>query len=201
MADGKRGMADEPDDEAFAEVQFNEHVKAFFLNLAAKGKVAWNRWRHDPANEDVQVTFAGVDFSEKPRDQIDFSGFEFGDGADFFECIWLSAEWEEIRENTEVFVPGRALFVGATFGDGAQFTGAKFGDGANFTGVTFDAGASFVVAAFGDHAHFANAVFGNEARFDFATFGDFTNFESTTFGITAFFGGITFGNGIFFDRA
>ena len=59
-----------------------EH-QGFFLALAAKGKDAWNAWRRDPANEDVRVTFAGIDFSEPPKDQIDFSGFEFGDKANF----------------------------------------------------------------------------------------------------------------------
>jgi hypothetical protein len=31
----------------------------------------------------VYVTFAGADFSEVPKDKIDFTGFEFGDFADF----------------------------------------------------------------------------------------------------------------------
>ena len=63
-------MVDEPGDKPRAEVQSNEHVKAFFLELAANGKDAWNAWRRDPANKDVRVTFAGIDFSEAPRDEI-----------------------------------------------------------------------------------------------------------------------------------
>jgi hypothetical protein len=58
-------MADDdettPREEASAEEQANEHVKAFFLALAAKGKEAWNAWRRDPANKDVRVTFAGIE--------------------------------------------------------------------------------------------------------------------------------------------
>jgi hypothetical protein len=46
----------------------------FFLDLASKGKSAWTAWRCDPANKYERVTFAGVDFSEGPRDRIDFSG-------------------------------------------------------------------------------------------------------------------------------
>jgi hypothetical protein len=62
----------------------------FFLDLASKGKSAWTAWRCDPANKFERVTFAGVDFSEAPRDQIDFWGFEFGDFADFSRCLgWL----------------------------------------------------------------------------------------------------------------
>ena len=70
-------MADEPGDEPPAEKP--KYDQAFFLALAAKGKDAWNAWRRDPANKDIHVTFAGIDFSEAPRDEIDFSGFEFGD--------------------------------------------------------------------------------------------------------------------------
>ena len=49
--------------------------QTFFRDLAAKGKDEWNKWRRDPANENVPVNFAGVDFSEPSRDRIDFSGF------------------------------------------------------------------------------------------------------------------------------
>jgi hypothetical protein len=81
-------MADKntPGDEPPAEKP--KYDQAFFLALAAKGKDEWNAWRRDPANKDVRVTFAGVDFSEPPRDGIDFSGFEFGVHADFSKCKW-----------------------------------------------------------------------------------------------------------------
>jgi len=99
----------------------------FFLALAAKGKDAWNAWRRDRANSNVQVTFKGVDFSVSPRDQIDFSGFEFGDRADFSECIWRGVPWRfgddfergygfGVRFDPKGFRPGRASFIGATFG-------------------------------------------------------------------------------------
>ncbi len=70
-----------------AEIQYDEHVKAFFLDLAAKGKDAWNAWRRDPANEWERVTFVGIDFSKAPLDTLDFSGFEFGHWVDFSGCV------------------------------------------------------------------------------------------------------------------
>ncbi|MGH6821019.1 MAG: hypothetical protein ACREDU_09190, partial [Methylocella sp.] len=82
----------------------------FFLDLAAKGKYAWNAWRRIPANKGVRVNFAGVDFSEAPRDGIDFSGFEFGDSANFSQCKWRGVE---CVEPPEAFKPGRACFTGA----------------------------------------------------------------------------------------
>ena len=92
--------------------QSNEHVKAFFLDLAAKGKNTWNVWRRDPASEGVCVTFAGIDFSEAPRDQIDFTAFEFGDCADFSQCKWRGVDWFRAGA-TDIFKPGRACFPGA----------------------------------------------------------------------------------------
>jgi hypothetical protein len=75
--------------------QFGEHDQAFFRALAGKGKDEWNKWRGDPANKDVRVTFAGVDFSESPNDKLNFEGFEFGDDADFSGC--LSSSPGELR--------------------------------------------------------------------------------------------------------
>ena len=36
-----------------------KYDQAFFLNLAAKGKDAWNAWRRDPANEDSARDLCG----------------------------------------------------------------------------------------------------------------------------------------------
>jgi hypothetical protein len=56
----------------------------------------------------VRVTFAGIDFSEAPRDMINFEGFEFGDNADFSECKWRGVQWKEIEGDTKASKPGRA---------------------------------------------------------------------------------------------
>jgi hypothetical protein len=95
---GTSGMGDgdetAPVGEPAAEEQSDEHVKAFFLDLAAKGKEAWNEWRRNPANERERATFAGVDFSKAPLDTIDFSSFEFGHWADFSGCVWRGVAWQ-----------------------------------------------------------------------------------------------------------
>jgi hypothetical protein len=112
---------------ADAEDPSKKYDQAFFLDLAAKGKEAWNAWRRDPANEGVRVTFAGIDFSAAPRDGIDFSGFEFGDEADFSDCKWRGVVWADIEEDLKRFETGRACFTGASFGHQARFNGAIFG--------------------------------------------------------------------------
>lgn len=73
-------MADESETEPGrgeppAEAQSQKYDQAFFLDLAAKGKDAWNAWRRDPASKDVHVTFAGIDFSEALKDQITTAGY------------------------------------------------------------------------------------------------------------------------------
>jgi hypothetical protein len=183
MADGNEAA---PGDEPPAE----DSSKAFFLALAAKGKEAWNAWRRDPANKDVRVTFAGIDFSQAPMDGIDFSGFEFGDYANFSRCKWRGVKWEE---SFEVFLPGRASFNCAAFGDEANFIGAAFGDGANFTGAAFGDRAIFFNAAFGDGANFTGAAFGYVVTFEYAAFGDEANFTGAAFGDDANFTGAAFG--------
>jgi hypothetical protein len=138
-------MADEaaPEDEPPGGVPSKKYDQAFFLALAAKGKEAWNAWRRDPANKDVRVTFAGIDFSVAPN-QINFQGFEFGDHANL---SWRGGNWEEIQKDPGNFTPGCANFNAATFGDEASFTGAVFGDCAEFTSVTFGERANFTAAA------------------------------------------------------
>lgn len=149
----------------------------FFLALAAKGKDAWNAWRRDPANKDVHVTFVSIDFSEAPRDGIDFSGFEFGDYADFSGCRWRGVRWQEIGENPKAFAPGRACFTGAAFGHRASFTGAAFGGWATLSSATFGGLPMFIGASFGDGAEFSGATFGNVANFGGAIFGDEAQFD------------------------
>lgn len=200
-----------------------EYDQEFFLALATKGKDAWNAWRRDPANKDVHVTFKGVDFSEPPKDQIDFSGFEFGDEADFSGCKWRGAGWEETRYDPDGFAPGRASFADAAFGYGATFASAIFADRAifshavfgvisNFAGAVFGyladfSGAdlgweiTFARVAFADRAIFACATFGALAKFTDATFGNRADFQNSRFEHTAEFSGTAFGENVTFENA
>jgi uncharacterized protein YjbI with pentapeptide repeats len=168
----------------------SEFDQNFFLDLAAKGRDAWNAWRRDPANQEVRVTIAGVDFSEPSRQRIDFSGFELGDGADFSGCNWNGAY-------SMAFARDRAPFTGAIFGHGANFTGAAFGNLADFQGATFGDSAHFIGAAFGHTANFQGATFGDYAHFVCAAFGNFADFKGATFGDSANFTGATFPDGNF----
>jgi uncharacterized protein YjbI with pentapeptide repeats len=189
MADGNEAA---PGDEPPAEALSKKYDQAFFLALAAKGKDASNAWRRDPANKDRRVTFAGIDFREAPRDGIDFSGFEFGDNANFSACKWQGVEWAEVQKDPKAFVPGRACFIGAVFGARANFTRAilgnqasfvhaNFGEYANFVDARFFSGANVAEADFGSGANFTGTVFGEQARFAASTFGKEAKFDKTHF--------------------
>jgi uncharacterized protein YjbI with pentapeptide repeats len=163
--------------------QSKKYDQEFFLALAAKGKDAWNAWRRDPANKDVPVTFAGVDFSVAPNDQINFSGFEFGDYADFSNCKWQTA-----------------VFKRTVFGDHAKFGNAIFNGWADFTGATFSLGVQFCSADFGGGAFFRRTKFSHEANFKGATFGTGVTFERAIFGHNARFEGVSLGHKAVFKR-
>jgi Pentapeptide repeats (9 copies) len=186
-----------------------KYDQEFFLALAAKGKDAWNEWRRDPANKDVRVTFASVDFAQAPRDQINFEGFEFGDHADFSGCKWGGAGWKP--RDIQALAQGIS-FTSATFGDDANFAGAAFicharfdkvtfGHQANFLGAAFELTAKFAGAAFGFRANFTGAAFKHSADFTGASFGSHAHFDSVNFGFDTRFSGATFDNSAFFTGA
>jgi Pentapeptide repeats (9 copies) len=191
---GESGMADEDEsaqgNELPAQPKSGEHDQPFFLELAAKGKDEWNKWRR--ANKDVRVTFAGVDFSEGTNDQISFEGFEFGDDADFSNCKWRDAK----GTGDEGFLRGRAYFINAKFGDGSKFTNATFGSLASFAGAHFGHLTFFSGATFGGLANFCNAFFREGATFDDTSFGALARFDGTTFGM-----GADFSRAVFRDQA
>jgi uncharacterized protein YjbI with pentapeptide repeats len=166
------------------------HDQEFFLNLALRGKDAWNAWRRDPANEDVRVIFAGIDFSEAPRDQINFSGFEFPDNANFSWCKWRDCQGAFIQ----AFTPGFACFINAAFGHGTDFTGTVFGDSATFADAAFGHFTIFTYAAFGIAAKFARATFGGGANFTDAVFGEHANFTGAVFSGGTDFTAVAFGS-------
>jgi hypothetical protein len=156
----------------------------FFLALAHRGADVWNEWRARHSGEDdqtyIRVNFAKIDFVSV----IDFSGFNFGHGANFSGASFRRRD---------------ANFCGATFGREADFSGADFTGSlferceANFSGSTFGAKSNFSGAIFGDFANFSGATFGARAKFSGATFGAEANFSGAIFGNFADLSGATFG--------
>src|SRR5450759_1582466 len=85
--------------------QSGKYDQTFFLDLAAKGKDAWNAWRRDPTNKDVQATFAGVDFSQPPNDEINFEGVESATSSTVPNADGGGAvTWAKFRESPNQFL-------------------------------------------------------------------------------------------------
>jgi uncharacterized protein YjbI with pentapeptide repeats len=205
--------------------------QAFFLALARLGKEVWNRWRaansrHGPGPY-VSVTFEGIDFRyfKSPENAaIDFSGFSFGDRANFHGCQFEGGSgWVYVllgghkmfdinRDRRLEFNAGMPKFTCATFGDNADFGGVHFGQNANFAGAIFGQRASFEETVFGSSANFVGTTFGawtsfgrakfaNGADFCGAAFEDICNFSDTGFEDYVDFSGAVFGGITRFEDA
>lgn len=170
----------------------DEPTRAGFLALARLGKTVWNAWRNaypceinisvlgEISSSGPLVDLTGYDFSEN----INFAGFQFGDGANF-EGVCFS-KWA-VFEGAQFGVRANfnftrfedyTVFLGAQFDEDAKFTGAKFKGQTTFEGGQFDChacfrGAQFLCSVidfkgvqFGDFASFSCAIFESYAEFD-----------------------------------
>ena len=154
----------------------------FFLALARCGKKGWNRWRE--GNPEIPVTFKGVAFRPQGwfpehgkrlyEPGVNFSGFEFGDAADF---------------------------SGAFLGDNASFIDASFGSFAKFSGATFGHMTYFIESAFGPLTNFSDATFSGAVYFDRAIFEGVIDFSCATFQSGTTFSEVIFGFGIDFSNS
>jgi uncharacterized protein YjbI with pentapeptide repeats len=114
------------------------------------GYVVWNAWRSVFPKTDSQshVDFRGYDFRQKP---VNFSGFNFGDYADFQGAFWP---------------------------DGANFRNAQWGDYANFAGASWLTAADFSFTEWGDFANFVCTKWRGESWFTGARWGGWCDFRS-----------------------
>ncbi len=166
------------------------------LEIARKGREAWNKWRSENPNEGADFTF--VDFSLDENRSIAFEGFAFGEQALFVGATFGDeAQFENANFGNEAQFENAkfgdiAKFDGATFGKNAQFTGVTFGTYAQFNRTIFEENARFDSATFSRYADFSRAIFGKKARFDGATFKDSATFTAVEFGDVAQFCGATF---------
>jgi len=150
------------------------------LSLARCGSTLWNIWRE--ANPSLPIghgidysniaDFSNIDFT---HEQIDFSGFKFGDGAKFNFCKWeryadfFQAEW---GDNCE--------FIGTVWGKRSFFSLAKWGDNCTFEGSFWDHDAIFECAIFGNNINMSNTYWGERIFFNGSKFGNNLNLNLST---------------------
>jgi uncharacterized protein YjbI with pentapeptide repeats len=178
------------------------------LDVARAGKSAWNAWQL--AHPSDQADFSGTDFTSAENRDIVFSGFEFGESANFNDTMFGDTPigYQIYGVDPHRGSPsGAALFHGAVFAGDASFRRAKFGTEARFDGAAFEGSANFLDAQFAGSSRFTGAVFrsvsfndahfGNYTWFDGVLFVDHASFERTVFGEVAHFDSAAFGTAYF----
>jgi uncharacterized protein YjbI with pentapeptide repeats len=161
-----------------------------YLTLARRGKEAWNAWRRE--NPDKKINFANVDFTRPENQDINFGGFEFGNGANFKGASFGDGPWIFDKESQT------KLAQGGSPGGGAYFSGASFGEWANFSGASFGVWADFSRASFGTLASFSGASFGAMTNFSDVKFIGIVYFSNTKFDQNCRFVGSVFGGTAYF---
>ncbi len=128
------------------------------LELAKCGWDSWNKWRSEfPAylsSDGEYINCANFHHSIFRDDPINFSMFDFGDGADFSNAKFQS----------------KVNFNGAQFGSDTNFSRIEFRLDVGFFGAQFGNGVRFIDTYFLGHANFLGVQFGHDASFDGAKF-------------------------------
>ena len=193
----------------------NDPTPNGFLALAQAGRQAWNAWRADYPTEWDEATRSwrhAVKWNDEKRNQhvalhriepIDFSGYDFGDGADFSHQEFP----KEIIRFDKARFGDSATFSNSTFLEGVSFRGAGFGRNALLTGLEvrrsqplpqdihwaqfdcrFGDGVSFQWVSFqGGRLCLDDTKFGNNADLSHANFGERVSFQKCKFGKNASF--------------
>lgn len=189
------------------------------LQLARAGRDAWNSWRREfPSRKnpnDVFVNTANFNVVDFRGLVVDFSGFEFGDGANFRNAKFADgvnfndSRFGDSAQFVSADFEGFASFIRVRCGDGADFQCARFRTGVSFTESLFGRAANwrgtqiggvswFHGARFGERARFSGAQFEGQAHFDGAAFGDLAYFDGAQFGDLSSFRCVEFGGQITF---
>jgi uncharacterized protein YjbI with pentapeptide repeats len=169
--------------------------------LAAKNRMAWNRWFAVTLSDDERARLLKNGFPEpeliplspsessgfcdaflsrrshaqglppKPVQNADFSRTHFANRVSFAGFLFA----------------GRANFSHAAFLGRAHFDSATFSDHAYFNSAVFAVTSNFSYATFSRDVLFSDAIFTESTFFDYATFSRYAEFESTAFsGLTYF---------------
>lgn len=163
------------------------------IKLAPLGHTAWNAWRtcfptesYGPLGFNNFADFSDCDFNKIRTTNgfhINFSKFNFGDGADF----------------SGTKIPRNMSFNDATFGTNTDFSRAKIDDRASFKHAIFDAHVNFEETQFGDWIDFDHAKFTDSTTFTRCQFGAAIRFNGARFGPNTLFDNSTFESGACFE--
>jgi uncharacterized protein YjbI with pentapeptide repeats len=177
-------------------------------DLAAKNRVAWNRWMAGALSGEQRADLVRNGFSESelvplapaektafcnafasrtgrgetwppdPADVVDFTHTHFNNVVIFGGFLYVA----KVDFSSAMFAD-RADFGSATFAGHADFESATFSGYADFESATFSSNADFKSATFSGYANFESATFSSYAHFRSAMFSGYANFKSATFSV------------------
>lgn len=161
--------------------------------LAAKNRIAWNRWMASALSVADKTELA-----KKGLFSAELVAFDETERARFLKDF-------AARAGVQNFVPPdlnhRITFERTSFARAVDFDGFVFADNAFFDRATFLRDASFDGAVFCRLASFEGSIFSDYVSFDAAAFSDDTIFESVEFCSGASFSGAVFSCGAYFEHS
>jgi uncharacterized protein YjbI with pentapeptide repeats len=174
--------------------------------LAAKNRMAWNRWMAGVLSDEKCAELVRNGFSEAellPLTPVEKGAFcnafasrtgrEKELPPDLAGIINFNyTHFDRLVIFDGFLFPGDAYFSSATFAKDATFSSATFSGDANFSSATFSGSTLFDSAMFSEGAYFGSATFSGGTYFGSATFSGITYFGSATFSGYANFSSATF---------
>jgi uncharacterized protein YjbI with pentapeptide repeats len=185
------------------------------VDLAAKNRMAWNRWMVEVLSNEQRADLVRNGFSEaelvpftpaektafcndfasrtgrggvlppNPEGVVDFTNTQFDNLVIFSGFLYIA----------------KVDFRSATFSANANFESAGFSGNADFESVTFSGSTDFESAAFSGTADFESVTFSGTADFESATFSGYTYFGSARFSGDAYFRSARFSDYTIFGSA
>jgi hypothetical protein len=164
--------------------QATERRLSWNEDLAAKNRIAWNRWVAGGLSAEQRESLLKNDFPE--RELAPLTAAEKDDLCSAF-ALRIGREKElppdpsRVVDFTNTNFDGAVNFDGFLFARDVDFASAKFCEYAGFKSARFSGRTDFAYATFTGHANFNAAVFSSAADFSLARFAGYSGFHSARF--------------------
>ena len=173
---------------------------ALINHQAVNREILWNTWRKAfPVTGSVGNWQNSIDFSCHVDDGknypffIDFSNFEFGDGANFNRSKWplsvnfKKCKWGNYCDLSRVEWGDRGDFLFAEWGECCNFNFSKWGSNTNFSQTRWGIFCTFIGSTWGDRCRFISSQWSKNCNFLGSSWGDDANFNGAKWGQGAYF--------------
>ena len=175
---------------------------ALINHQAVNGEILWNAWRKAfPVTGSVGNWQNNIDFSCHVDDGknypffIDFSNFEFSDGANFNRSKWplsvnfKKCKWGNYCDLSRVEWGDRGDFLFAEWGEFCNFKFSQWGSDTNFSLAKWGIFCTFIGSTWGDRCRFISSQWSKNCNFFGSSWGGDANFSGAKWGQGAYFVG------------